>query len=126
MDGLSSKTIVVTGGAGGIGLATVRRMISSGSRVIIADVPTSHGEAVAVDVDEGRGMTHFVPVDVTDVDSLKQLAEEVVNRHGGVDGVVANAGIAVMSEAFAYNEASWRQTMAVNPDGAFFTAQTFA
>jgi NAD(P)-dependent dehydrogenase (short-subunit alcohol dehydrogenase family) len=126
MEGLRNKTIVVTGGAGGIGLATVKRLVAAGSRVIIADMPSSNGESLAMDVDEGRGMVHFLPIDVTSVESLSRAADEVVSRHGGVDGVVANAGIAVLSEAFDYDEASWRKTMSVNLDGAFFTAQTFA
>jgi NAD(P)-dependent dehydrogenase (short-subunit alcohol dehydrogenase family) len=126
MDGLSDKTIVVTGGAGGIGLATVQQLAKAGSRVIIADLVSSNGESTAAEVDEGRGMVHFMPVDVTSVQSLTELADEVVTRFGWVDGVVANAGIAVMSEAFSYNEASWRQTMSVNLDGTFFTAQSFA
>ncbi|AUT76249.1 SDR family NAD(P)-dependent oxidoreductase [Paraburkholderia hospita] len=126
MEGLSDKTIVVTGGAGGIGLATVQRLVTAGSRVVIADLVSSNGESIATELNEGRGMVHFMPVDVTSVASLTKVADEVVTRFGAIDGVVANAGIAVMSEAFAYNEASWRQTMGVNLDGAFFTAQSFA
>lgn len=126
MEGLSNKTIVVTGGAGGIGLATVKRLAAAGSKVIIADMPSSNGRSLAAQVDEGRGMVEFMPIDVTSVESLTQAADEVVSRHGNVDGVVANAGIAILSEAFDYDEVSWRKTMAVNLDGAFFTAQSFA
>jgi NAD(P)-dependent dehydrogenase (short-subunit alcohol dehydrogenase family) len=126
MEGLRNKTIVITGGAGGIGLATVHCLADSGSRVIMADLVSSDGERLAAEVDAGRGTVHFLPIDVTSAESLTQAADDVVRRHGGVDGVVANAGIAVMSEAFAYNEASWRQTMSINLDGTFFTAQSFA
>jgi NADPH:quinone reductase-like Zn-dependent oxidoreductase len=52
MDGLSDKTIVVTGGAGGIGLATVQRLVKAGSRVVIADLVSSNGESTAAEVDE--------------------------------------------------------------------------
>lgn len=126
MEGLRNKTIVITGGAGGIGFATVRCLADSGSRVVMADLVSSDGERLAAQVDAGRGLVHFMPIDVTSAESLSQVAEDVVRLFGGVDGVVANAGIAVMSEALAYTEASWRQTMSINLDGAFFTAQSFA
>jgi sorbose reductase len=126
MEGLSNKTVVITGGAGGIGLSTVRCLADSGCRVVMTDLVSSDGERLAAEVDNGRGMVHFLPTDVTSVESLSQTADEVVRRFGGVDGVVANAGIAVMSDALAYTEATWRQTMSINLDGAFFTAQTFA
>ncbi|SAL00197.1 short chain dehydrogenase [Caballeronia calidae] len=126
MEGLQNKTIVITGGAGGIGLATVRCLADSGSRVVMTDLVSSDGERLAAEVDAGRDLVHFMPIDVTSADSLTRTADEVVRRFGGVDGVVANAGIAVMSDAFAYTEASWRQTMSINLDGCFFTAQSFA
>ncbi|MCX4170826.1 SDR family NAD(P)-dependent oxidoreductase [Paraburkholderia madseniana] len=126
MEGLSDKTTVVTDGAGGIGLATVQRLANAGRNVILADVESSNGEVLAAEVDNGRGMVHFMPIGVVNVESLTQAASHVVSRYGSVDSIVANAGIAVMSEAFDYNEETWRKTMAVNLYGAFFTVQSFA
>jgi NAD(P)-dependent dehydrogenase (short-subunit alcohol dehydrogenase family) len=68
-------TVVVTGGASGLGRASAERLVSMGAKVIIADLPASNGEAVAADI---GGPTRFVPADVTsetDMESVFAAAE---------------------------------------------------
>ncbi|WPB58374.1 SDR family NAD(P)-dependent oxidoreductase [Xylophilus sp. GOD-11R] len=66
---LDDASALVTGGASGLGLATVRRLAAQGARVVIADLPTSRGEDVAQEIGPG---VRFVAADVTDADQMGQ------------------------------------------------------
>src|ERR1022692_573194 len=81
--GLKDKVVIVTGGAGGIGLATARRFAEEGCRVASWDV--KEGEAQAGGI--------FQKVDVTSAASVASAVEEVVARLGGVHVLVNNAGV---------------------------------
>ena len=70
MDRLSGRVAVVTGGASGIGLASVRRLASEGARVVVADLNADAGKATAEEV---SGL--FVPTDVTDPDAVAAFTE---------------------------------------------------
>src|SRR6185312_412231 len=85
---LAGRVAVVTGGGGGIGLASARRLGAEGATVVIADIDERTGTAAA---DEVGGS--FVPVDVSDEASVNSLFDTVVSRHGAVDIAVNNAGI---------------------------------
>ncbi|SFO90167.1 NAD(P)-dependent dehydrogenase, short-chain alcohol dehydrogenase family [Amycolatopsis arida] len=88
MERLRDRVAVVTGGASGIGLATVRRLASEGARVVVADVDADAGKAAAEEVD---GL--FVATDVTDEAQVEALFSTVVDRFGSVDVAFNNAGI---------------------------------
>lgn len=79
---------VVTGGASGLGLGTVKRLLSSGARVVIADLPTSDGEKVAAELGSS---CRFVAADVTSEDQMKQVFA-VAEEFGPLRAVVHCAG----------------------------------
>lgn len=85
---LAGKVAVVTGGASGIGLATVRRFAAEGAHVVIGDLPGSPGAEVAASVD---GL--FVPTDVTDEAQVDNLFDTAAATYGSVDIAFNNAGI---------------------------------
>jgi NAD(P)-dependent dehydrogenase (short-subunit alcohol dehydrogenase family) len=95
---VKGRTILITGGASGFGAAFVRRWAGSGANVIIGDINTEKGDALARSVrkETGNNNVHFVHCDVTDWQSQVNLFKEAVklSPHGGIDTVVANAGIA--------------------------------
>ncbi|MCM6773490.1 3-hydroxyacyl-CoA dehydrogenase [Nocardia sp. CDC159] len=78
---------VVTGGASGLGLATVRRLVAEGARVVVVDLPDSEGKQVAAEIG-----TVFAPADVTDEDEV-EAAFEAADQLGDVRVVVNCAGI---------------------------------
>jgi NAD(P)-dependent dehydrogenase (short-subunit alcohol dehydrogenase family) len=82
------RTAVITGGGSGIGLASARRLASEGARVVIADVDTTAGQAVA---DEVQGL--FVRTDVTVAAEVDALFAAAVEAYGNVDVAFNNAGI---------------------------------
>lgn len=122
MEGINNRTFVVTGGASGIGLATVKRLTALGGKVIIVDLPGSEGGRIANELGNG---TAFKALDVTDVESIEALAADVEAEHGDVHGLCVTAGISIPTPAIDYTLEKWRKIMNVNLDGAFFTAQAF-
>ena len=91
------KTIVVTGGASGFGEAFFRRWAGDGATVVIGDINIQRGDRLVREVrkETGNPNLHFFHCDVTDWQSQVQFFKDAihVSPHGGIDTVVANAGI---------------------------------
>ena len=85
---LEERVAIVTGGAGGIGLATVRRLASEGARVVVADVDPGAGKSSADEVD---GL--FVQVDVSNGAAVEQLYKTAYDTYGRIDIAFNYAGI---------------------------------
>ncbi|EOA90086.1 hypothetical protein ACJQWK_07669 [Exserohilum turcicum] len=96
---VKDKVILVTGGASGFGAGFVKHWVTNGATVIVGDINVQKGDAVCRSINSevsGNGKAHFVHCDVTDWQSQVNLFKEAVrlSPHGGLDCVVANAGIA--------------------------------
>jgi NAD(P)-dependent dehydrogenase (short-subunit alcohol dehydrogenase family) len=89
---IEGKVAVVTGGCSGIGLATVRRFVEEGAKVVIGDVNAERGTAV-VDELGGPHVATFVPVEVTDKEQVDNLFRTAKETYGSVDVAFNNAGI---------------------------------
>lgn len=86
---LEGKVAVVTGGASGIGRGIVERFVAEGARVVIADVQTDLGEALAADLGE---TAVFQRTDVAEQDDVARVVARAVDEFGGLDVMVNNAG----------------------------------
>ncbi|MBV0895174.1 3-oxoacyl-ACP reductase [Microbacterium sp. NC79] len=93
MGKLEGKVGVITGGASGIGLATARKFVAEGAKVVIGDLPQSNGQAIA---DELGGL--FVAVDVTNKDQVENLFAQAKATYGRIDIAFNNAGISPASD----------------------------
>ena len=122
MRGLEGKRVVVTGGTSGIGEATSRRFLEEGARVL----------AVAVGEDEIATAPERIPgveafrcdvADAVQVEAAFARADEVL---GGVDVLVANAGISIRKPFLEIEETDWRRVLDVNLTGVFLCAQQAA
>lgn len=92
---LQDKVAVITGGASGMGLATVFRYLEEGARVVIADFNQTTGKA-AVDLATERGFSDrvtFIRTDVATEDDIERMIETANSEYGGVDIVFNNAGV---------------------------------
>ena len=88
---LSGKVALVTGGARGIGFATARELVARGARVIVVDL---HEDAVQQAATQLGGGALGLAADVTDREAMGDVVATAVERFGGLDVIVANAGIA--------------------------------
>lgn len=116
---------LVTGGAGGLGRAIVRRLCDDGVAVGLAELPEfiSQAEEVAASLGE-RAMA--VPVDVRQPATIQAAVEWTVERFGSLDVVVCNAGLNIRKVSLEVTEADWDGVVDVNLRGVFFTAQAGA
>ncbi len=108
---LAGRVAVITGAAGGIGLAAARRMRAEGASVVIGDVDTRAGEAAA----EELGGT-FVAVDVSDEAAVDHLFDTAAATYGSVDIAFNNAGISPPEDDLIENTGlqAWRRVQEVN------------
>ncbi|MFC6769168.1 SDR family NAD(P)-dependent oxidoreductase [Natrinema soli] len=88
---LEDKTVVITGAASGIGRSTAERCAEEGARVIVTDVDTEGGRAVAETIEDGGGDAEFHELDVTDSDQFHAVVDAVA-ADDGLDVMVNNAG----------------------------------
>jgi 2-hydroxycyclohexanecarboxyl-CoA dehydrogenase len=86
------KTALVTGGASGIGKATVMELARCGAKVVCADVNEAAGAALQREAGATNFAVEFVAVDLADPDSIRRCAEQVLARHAGIDILVNAAG----------------------------------
>jgi NAD(P)-dependent dehydrogenase (short-subunit alcohol dehydrogenase family) len=89
---IEGKVAVVTGGCSGIGLATVRRFVEEGAKVVIGDLNVARGAEVVEELG-GSEVATFVEVDVTDKDQVDSLFRTAKGTYGSVDIAFNNAGI---------------------------------
>ncbi|MFT4545083.1 MAG: 3-oxoacyl-[acyl-carrier protein] reductase [Bacteroidia bacterium] len=107
---LSEKICVVTGGAGGIGSATVKRLAAEGATVIIADIPQMEERASSLI----GGKVSFMGADLTDDNARKSLLESIKKKHGRIDVLVNNAGITRDKTLKNMPEHYWDNLIAIN------------
>jgi NAD(P)-dependent dehydrogenase (short-subunit alcohol dehydrogenase family) len=95
---LNEKTALVTGAARGIGFATARALSARGANVVLADLDEDATRRAAAEIHDARALG--VAADVTDAGALQRVIAATVERFGGLDVVVANAGIASRPATF--------------------------
>ena len=120
---LAGKTAIITGGAGGIGLAIAEQMASAGAKVALVDLKGDAVQAAAKSL-EAKGYAALpVVADVSDGPSVRAAVEAVVAAWGRVDILVNNAGICPLTAPEAITEAEWDRVLAVNLKGTFLFSQ---
>src|SRR5262245_22751740 len=125
MDPFRDRVAVITGGAGGIGMAMARAFAARGAKLVLADLD---GPALqrAVGELEGSGAAALgVPTEVTSLDSVQALAAAARARFGGVHIVCNNAGVATFGEIKSSTHHDWVFTMNVNFWGVVHGVETF-
>jgi NAD(P)-dependent dehydrogenase (short-subunit alcohol dehydrogenase family) len=118
---LEGRVAVVTGGAGGIGLATARRLASEGATVVVADVDTEAGAAAADEVD---GL--FVAADVASPEDVATLFRRADEAYGRIDIAFNNAGISPPQDdsILTTDIDTWRRVQDVNLTSVYLCCQS--
>jgi len=120
---LKDKVAIVTGAASGIGKEIARQYHAEGAKVAIADINLEAARAAAAEFDPGGDRAMGIAMDVTDEAQVDAGVEAVVQRFGGVDVLVSNAGIQIVSPIEDFPFADWKKMLAIHLDGAFLTTR---
>lgn len=119
------RTALVTGGAGGIGLAIARQLAQGGARVVLVDLERQALDVAAASLAEPR--RHLaLAVDVTRPEGVEQAVATVLEATGRIDILVNSAGVALLEPAGEISEAAWERTLAVNLTAPLLLAQAVA
>jgi len=113
------KVALVSGAAQGIGAACARMLAAHGARVLVADLDHAGAGTVAAEIRGAGGTAEAIALDVTREADWRQAVAAATDRHGGLDVLVNNAGIALVQALVDTSLEQWRRVHAVNLDGVF-------
>ena len=119
----AEQTVVVTGAAGGMGLAFARRFGQAGARVAMLDVKAADVEAAAGALALEGIDTFALGCDVSDAESVASAMARVMERFGGVDVLINNAGISARAAFEATHLAVFHRVMGINFFGALYATK---
>jgi len=121
----SRQIAFITGGAGGIGSETARRLASEGAHVVLADLNLEGAEKVAAEINGkyGENRALAVKMDVTSEEAVQAAYEQTALTYGGVDIIVNNAGLATSSPFTETSLKEWNLNMSVLGTGYFLVAR---
>ena len=111
---------MITGGARGMGAAHARRLLSEGAKVVVGDLLDDVGVALVSELGDSAAYVHL---DVTSPTDWSAAIESAVDRFGGVDVLVNNAGIANAAPILDFPLDLWNTTLDVNLTGTFIGMQ---
>jgi rhamnulose-1-phosphate aldolase/alcohol dehydrogenase len=122
---LSGRVAVITGGASGIGRSTARLLAARGAHVVVADLNVDGAVEVAEEIEAAHGIRRAlaVQVDVTSEDAVADMVRRTVLAYGGLDILVASAGIATSAPLTETTLGDWELNFAVLARGYFLAAR---
>lgn len=118
----AGKTVIVTGGASGIGAATVRDFHSKGATVAVVDLDQKAIDSFIAE-EEAADRLHGYACDVSDPESVKEAVASIAEDHDRIDVLVNNAGVGGFGKTADVSDDEWRKVMAVDLDGVFYMAR---
>jgi meso-butanediol dehydrogenase/(S,S)-butanediol dehydrogenase/diacetyl reductase len=119
----TGKTVLVTGSTTGIGEACAHIFAQSGAQVMVSGRNEPRGRAVVEDIQAAGGSAQFTAVDLRAAGACERLVGDTVERLGGLDVLVNNAGILYTADALDTSNEQWLDTMAVNVNALFFLSR---
>ena len=122
---LEGKTAVITGGGRGIGAAVARALAGAGAAVLVASRTKPEVEQVAAELRSVRRAAWALSCDVSNPESVRDMARSATEHLGHVDILVNNAGIALSAPLHRLGLDDWNRLFAVNATGTFLCTQAF-
>src|SRR5688572_5194894 len=123
---LMGKRAIVTGAASGIGRASAMRLAEEGCRIAVLDVDRRGAEAVADAIRQAGGEAIPIETDVASEEHVEAAVAEAVLAFGGLDTVIANAGVMLMGQdapAADLDLRVWQKSIDINLTGMFLTCK---
>ena len=124
---LSGRTIVITGGTSGVGLATAKRFLQEGANVAICGRDKDRLKTAMAGIENLFGDEHLLGVNcnVLDKQQVKMFAESVVEKFGGADTLVNNAGQARLSTFDSTDDDAWREELELKFFSIIYPSKSF-
>jgi meso-butanediol dehydrogenase/(S,S)-butanediol dehydrogenase/diacetyl reductase len=119
----TGKTVLVTGSTTGIGEACAHIFAQSGAQVMVSGRHEQRGRAVVEQIQAAGGSAQFTAVDLRAAGACERLVGDTVERLGGLDVLVNNAGILYTANALDTSNEQWLDTMAVNVNALFYLSR---
>ena len=117
---VSGKTILITGGAGGLGFAMTEILLKNKANVVMLDVAADAGNKKLEDLKRaGYDAVSFMQIDVTKEEDWKRVVDNTIERYGRIDVLVNNAGINIRKPIEEMNISEWNTMMSVNTGSVF-------
>lgn len=121
MTSLRDQVVFITGGARGIGAEVARRLAAKGAKLVLTDLNDADLKALAAELGEDRVLTAVA--DVRDLSAMQATAARAVERFGGIDVVVANAGIMSYGSVAQVDPDAFKRVLDINVLGVFHTVR---
>lgn len=121
-----SRTVIVTGGANGIGKAVAKMFCASGYTSIIADIDRKNGERLMKESSSDNGNAIFIRCDVSKPKEIQKLVNETVQRTGKIDVVINNAGVSEFVSPFELTIEKWDHIINTNLRSCFLLTRDAA
>ncbi len=127
MFGFTGKTIVVTGGAQGIGACIVQTFINQGAQVIFSDIDQKAGEERQKILNESCGAerSSFIHADLSEPSQINQFTKKINNQFSKIDVLINNAGIFSQKEMTKRSIDEWSQVIALNLSAMYLCVRAF-
>jgi len=120
---LKDKVAYITGSASGIGREIAVVFAREGAHVVIADLNKDAAVATAAEISKTGPEALGVAVDVTSEDQVEATVKEAVDKFGGIDILISNAGIQIVHPVEEFTFSDWKKMIAIHLDGAFLTTR---
>ncbi|HEX7641742.1 MAG TPA: 3-hydroxybutyrate dehydrogenase [Burkholderiaceae bacterium] len=120
---LKDKVALITGAASGIGKEIALQYAREGAKVVIADLSLEAGNATAKEITDAGGQAMAVAMDVTNEEQVNKGVADAVAKFGGMDVLISNAGIQIISPVVELSLDNWKKMLAIHLDGAFLTTR---
>lgn len=121
MAGLGGKVVLITGGGRGIGAETAKAAAAKGARVVLTDIDAAALKEVVAEIGEDRVVAAVA--DVTDLGQMEAAVAQGIERFGGIDVVLANAGIASYGSVRAIDPKAFKRVLDINVLGVFHSVR---
>lgn len=119
----SGKVALVTGATSGIGLASALKLASCGAALMLSGRDEQRGLALRDQIRDAGGMAEFIAGDIRDAGFCQALVQDCTQRLRRLDVLVNSAGVCMAASTLQTSDQIWRETMAVNVDGTFYTSR---
>lgn len=117
--GVKDKIIIITGGAGGLGVAMSKEFCRLGAVVYLLDLDIEKGMEAQAELQKDGGRSHFIQIDLTCEESWQETVEKICSQSGKIDVLVNNAGINIRKSVENMSLEEWTKMMVINTGSVF-------